>query len=226
MGLPGFALLPSITTQSTLLSIVHSVHGPARFCTNSHYHTICTIKYSIVQACHVLHSQPVFLFSHCCSCHHLIILSSYHLVILSSSYHLCVVWWVLHHYKLHRFAQLHIQVLQKLILFLIAPAMFCTTDLPLLFSSFCSSLLLSFFCRHWCCHRLYFEFQAIHWARGKYMQYNVGPFVQKLMLPSDLLWGQFPYSLSNLKHVISSIILLRARKSEYPPSPLCFGQFR
>ena len=62
-------------------------------------HTICTIKYSIVQDCHVLHSQPVFLFYHCCSCHHLIILSSCHLVILSSchlviilsSYHLIIL---------------------------------------------------------------------------------------------------------------------------------------
>ena len=54
-------------------------------------HTICTIKYSIVQDCHVLHSQPVFLFYHCCSCHHLIILSSCHLVILSSCHHLIIL---------------------------------------------------------------------------------------------------------------------------------------
>ena len=131
-------------------------------------HTICTIKYSIVQDCHVLHSQPVFLFYHCCSCHHLIILSSCHLVILSSchlviilssyhliilssclvilssSYHLCLVWRVVQHYTLHIFAQVYMQVLQKLILLLIAPAMYCTTELPLLFSSFSSSLLLSF----------------------------------------------------------------------------------
>ena len=52
------------------------------------------------------------------------------------------------------------------------------------------------------------------------MQYNVGPFAQILMLPTDLLRGKFPYFfLSNLKHVISSIILHRVCKSEISPVP-------